>query len=242
MASVTIATLVSRSRQRADMENNNFVQDSELVDYINAGISELHDILVQEYGQDYYVSSKEFNTAADKDTYPINDSTSTENINITDFYKLRGIDAKINGSDWFTISPFNFNERNLYQSWGSWSLLGLTNIRYRMVGGNLVFTPTPDTATAVKIWYIPQAAQFASSTDTSTIWDDINGYAEYVITFAAIRMLQKEESDVTVLLSQKQDLKQRITYAAANRDADNPLSVTDIYASNNKFWYSRSTS
>jgi hypothetical protein len=49
VANVTIATLMSRSRQRADMENNNFVQDSELVTYINAGISELQDILIQEY-------------------------------------------------------------------------------------------------------------------------------------------------------------------------------------------------
>ena len=242
MADVTISTLMSSSRQRADMEDNDFVQDAELVKYINAGIAELHDILIQEYGQDYYVSYKEFNTAADKDTYPINDSTSTENINISDFYKLRGIDAKVNGNDWFTLQPFNFNERNLYQNWGSWSLLGLTNVRYRMVGGNLVFTPTPDTATAVKLWYIPQAAQFSSSTDTTTKWDDINGYSEYVIVFAAIRMLQKEESDVSVLMAQKQELKDRITNAAANRDADNPLSVTDIYSSNNRFWYSRSTS
>jgi hypothetical protein len=242
MANVTIATLMSRSRQRADMENNNFVQDAELVDYINAGIAELHDILIQEYGQDYYVSSKDFNTTADKDTYPINDSTSTENINISDFYKLRGMDAKINGNDFFTLYPFNFNERNLYQNWGSWSLLGLTNIRYRMVGGSIVFTPTPDTATAVKVWYIPQAAQFSSGTDTDTKWDDINGYAEYVIVFAAIRMLQKEESDVQVLLAQQGDLRKRITDAAANRDADNPLTVSDIYTANNRFWFSRSTS
>ena len=186
MANVTIATLMSRSRQRADMEDNDFVQDAELVDYINSGIAELHDILVQEYGQDYYVSYKEFNTAADKDTYPINDSTSTENINISDFYKLRGVDAKINGNEWFTILPFNFNERNLYQSFGSWSLLGLTNVRYRMVGGNVVFTPMPDGVTPVKIWYIPQASQFSSSTDSSTKYDDINGYSDYVVVFAAI--------------------------------------------------------
>jgi hypothetical protein len=242
MANVTIATLMSRSRQRADMEDNDFVQDAELVDYINSGIAELHDILVQEYGQDYYVSYKEFNTAADKDTYPINDSTSTENINISDFYKLRGVDAKINGNDWFTILPFNFNERNLYQSFGSWSLLGLTNVRYRMVGGNVIFTPMPDGVTPVKIWYIPQASQFSSSTDSSTKYDDINGYSEYVVVFAAIRMLQKEESDVSVLMAQKQDLRQRITDAAANRDADNPLTVSDIYQSNNRFFFSRSTS
>ena len=111
-----------------------------------------------------------------------------------------------------------------------------------MVGGSIVFTPTPDTATAVKVWYIPQAAQFSSGTDTDTKWDDINGYAEYVIVFAAIRMLQKEESDVQVLLAQQGDLRKRITEAAANRDADNPLTVSDIYTANNRFWFSRSTS
>ena len=134
------------------------------------------------------------------------------------------------------------HERNLFQNFGSWSLLGLTNVRYRMVGSNIVFTPMPDTAKEVKVWYIPQAVQFSSSTDTDTKYDDINGYAEYVVVFAAIRMMQKEESDVQVLLAQQGDLRKRITDAAANRDADNPLSVTDIYMSNNRFFYSRSTS
>jgi hypothetical protein len=55
-------------------------------------------------------------------------------------------------------------------------------------------------------------------------------------------MLQKEESDVQVLLAQQGDLRKRITDAAANRDADNPLTVSDIYTANNRFWFSRSTS
>ena len=242
MANVTISTLMSRSRDRADMKNNNFVEDAELVTYINAGISELQDILIQEYGEDYYVLSKDFNTVSDVDTYYINDSTQSNDLAITDFYKLRGVDAKINGTDYFTIGSFNFNERNLYQSSGSWSLLGLSNVRYRLVGGTIKFSPKPDGITATKIWYIPQAVQFASSTDTTTLWDDLNGYAEYVVTFSAIRMLQKEESDVSILMAQKAELKQRITESAANRDADNPLTVTDIYLSNNKFWYAGSTS
>jgi len=237
MANVTIATLVTRSRQRADMENNNFVQDSELVDYINAGIAELQDILIQEYGEDYYVLSKDFNTVADVGTYYISDSTQSNDLAITDFYKLRGVDAKINGNDYFTIDSFNFNERNLYQNRSSWSLL--SNVRYRLVGNTILFSPKPQAVTAVRIWYIPQAAVFASSTDTTTKWDNLNGYDEYVITFAAIRMKQKEESDVSVLMAQKTDLRQRITVAAANRDADNPLTVTDIHMSNNRFWYTR---
>ena len=241
MAAITEAKLVARVRQRADMESNDFVSDTEVQTYINAGISELHDILIQTYGQDYYCSSATFNTVAGTDSYPINSSTSGPNI--SNFYKLRGMDAKINGSDYFTLRPFNFNERNVYQNWGTWSLLGLTNIRYRMVGDNIVFTPKPDGVTEVKVWFIPTAQQFDSATPatSTTTFADINGYAEYVVIDAAIKCLQKEESDVTILIQQKMMMKRRIEEAANNRDAGSPLSVTDIYTANDEFWFTRST-
>ena len=241
MAAITEANLVARVRQRADMESSLFVSDLEVQTYINSAISELHDILVQTYGQDYYVSSSTFNTVAGTDSYPINSSTSGPNI--SDFYKLRGIDAKLNGSDYFTLRPFNFNERNLYQNWGTWSLLGLTNIRYRMVGGNIVFSPKPDGATEVRVWYIPTAQQFDSATPatSTTTFADINGYAEFVVIDAAIKCLQKEESDVSTLIGQKAQMKRRIEEAADNRDAGHPLSVSDIYVANDEFMFTRTT-
>lgn len=242
MAAITESKLVARVRQRADMESNDFVSDLEVQTYINAGLAELHDILIQTYGQDYYVSNATFNTVAGTDTYPINSSTSGPNI--SNFYKLRGMDAKVNGADYFTLRPFNFNERNVYQNWGSWSLLGLTNIRYRMVGDNIVFTPQPDNVTEVKVWFIPTAQQFDSATPatSTTTFADINGYAEYVVIDAAIKCLQKEESDVQVLMAQKTAMKRRIEEAANNRDAGSPLQVSDIYGENNYQWFTRSTS
>ena len=78
----------------------------------------------------------------------------------------------------------------------------------------------------------------STSTDT---YDDINGYAEYVVTDAAIKCLQKEESDVSVLLKQKADMKRRIEEAANNRDAGHPISVSDIYVANDEFMYTRTT-
>jgi hypothetical protein len=62
-----------------------------------------------------------------------------------------------------------------------------------------------------------------------------------VIIDAAIKCLQKEESDVQVLMAQKAAMKRRIEVAASNRDAGSPLSVSDVYRGNNSFWYSRST-
>ena len=237
MAAIKEMDLVARVRQRADMEDNYFVSDLEVQTYINAGIAELHDILIQTYGQDYYITSSTFNTVANQDTYSISTEVGT------DFYKLRGVDAQINGADYFTLEPFNFNERNLYQNWGSWNLLNLTNVRYRMVGGTIIFSPTPKAVTSVRVWYIPTAQQFSSTTPatSTTTFDDINGYAEYVVIDAAIKCLQKEESDVQALMIQKQAMRKRIEDAASNRDAGSPLSVSDIYIANNEFWFTRTT-
>ena len=236
---------IERVRQRADMENNYFVSDVEIQTYVNLGIAELHDILIQTYGQDYYIESKEFNTTAGVDTYSLIAGVAASD----GFYKLRGVDCKVNGQDWFTLRPFNFNERNLYQNWGQWSVLGISNIRYRLVGESIVFTPVPDTATAIRLWYIPTAHRFYGDPPLQTTPDnyagqqyrDLNGYSEFVVIDAAIKCLQKEESDVSVLLAQKAAMKRRIEEAASNRDAGHPISVTDIYDANNRFWYTRST-
>ncbi len=236
---------IERVRQRADMEDNYFVSDVEIQTYVNSGIAELHDILIQTYGQDYYVNSRTFTTTAGTDTYSLISGVAAT----SDFYKLRGVDCMINGQEWFTLQPFNFNERNLYQNWGQWSVLGLSNIRYRLVGESIVFTPVPDAATSVRLWYIPTAFTFYGDPPLQVTPDDyagqtyrdLNGYSEYVVIDAAIKCLQKEESDVQVLMLQKQAMKKRIEDAANNRDAGHPESVTDVYRGNNQFWYSRST-
>lgn len=232
--SITLADLRSRARERADMKNSNFVEDTELNYYINSSIAELHDILVQSYGQDYFLESTTFTTVGGQEEYNL--STIFTN---NDFYKVRGIDAKLNGDDFFTLKPFNFNERNRFQHFGVWDYLGITNVRYRLLGSKLKFSPAPDAAITVKIWYIPKHTELVNDTD---ILDDINFYAEYVIVDAAIKMLNKEESDVSVLMAQKADLKRRIEEASNNRDAGEPESIQDIYIENDDYFYGRTRS
>ena len=53
----TLAQLIVRVRQRADMVGSAFVSDSEIVDYINVAMAEIHDLLVTKY-EDYYVKDR----------------------------------------------------------------------------------------------------------------------------------------------------------------------------------------
>lgn len=223
---ITLAELRTQARQRADQEYSDFVTDAELTSYVNNSIAELHDILVQAYGSDYFLSEYDFLTTAGTAAYALP----------ADFYKLQGVDVKLNGSDFFTIKKFNFNERNKYDDFGVWSVLGITAVRYRVMGSNLRFTPIPDAATEVKLWYTPVAQKLVADSDELT---DYNAYSEYVIVDAAIKMMVKEESDPSVLLAQKQALKRRIEEAANNRDAGEPESVTDIYGENSDYFFGR---
>lgn len=225
--SITLGELKTQSRFRANMENSQFITDLELTTYINASVAELQDLLISTYGTQYYTINTLFTTVGQQKDYALD--TVAPNM-----YKLEGVDAKINSSDFFTLRPFNFNERNRNDSFSSWGLLTGPTIRYRLVGSNLSFSPAPDGAYQIKVWYIPFAPKLSSDADSLA---DYNQYAEYVIVDAAIKMMQKEESDVQVLLVQKAALIKRIVEMAQNRDAGQPESISDIYAENNDYYF-----
>lgn len=204
---VTFGEIKQKARRRADMENSTFVKDAELSDYVNDSIKELYDLLVQKFGNDYFVKEFEFQTQPGVKDYDLPE----------DFYKLKGVDL-IRGetSDPFTLSPFMFIERNR---------TGLfDNFRYRIIGNQIRFID-PETSRTIRLWYVPVAPLLSDDADT---FDTINGYEEYVVLDAAIKMLQKEEADVQILLAQKGQMELRIDRAADNRDEGQSQRVTDV--------------
>lgn len=222
----TLLQLKTQARQRADMQSSDYISDDELVSYINNSVAELHDLLVATYGPDYFVENYSFATIANQESYVLP----------SNFYKLKGVDALLSGNHYFSLRPFNFNERNKNQD-TAWGLLSGPSIRYRLLGNTLRFTPAPEGSYQIRMWYIPLPTPLVLDTD---IYNDINSYAEYVVVDAAIKMLQKEESDVQVLMAQKMDLRKRIENMAQNRDAEQPESISDVNAENDEFWYTRS--
>lgn len=216
--SITLAELRSQARDRADMTNSNFVSDSELTAMINSSVAELHDIFIAGGESDYYLLSSTFSTVAGTETYALP----------TGFYKLRGVDV-LSGSEWVSARPFNFNERNT-------SSFAASNVdfRYRMAGSNILLSPVPTNQVTVKLWYTPVATKLVADNDTL---NDLNQFSEYVVVDAAIKMLLKEESDVSVLLATKADLRKRIENMVANRDAGQPEAISDIYAENYDWIY-----
>lgn len=224
---LTLSELRAASRQRADMVNSQFITDAEFNSYINQSYFELYDLLVSKFGDNYYVAPVyTFQTNGTDYQYAL--PTNPE------VYKLLGVDLALSGTtdSFVTIRPFEFIDRNRYAVPNFQSFYGLTNLRYRLNGDKIWFTPTPAAGQRIRLWYIPRMTTLATDND---VVDGISGWTEYIIVDAAIKAMQKEESDVSALMAQKQMLIQRINAMAEGRDAGSPAKVSDnLYAD---FWF-----
>lgn len=214
---MTLGQIRLMSQQRADRVNSNFVTLPEWNTYINQSYFELYDLLVATY-EDYYVQ--------DPLIIPT-DGTSSQYDLPDDFYKLLGVDLGLasQSNAWVTVKKFEFIGRNRYVfPQLTTTYLGVFNLRYRLVGNSIMFIPTPASGQYLRIWYIPRLVQLLQDNDTL---DGISGWTEYVVVDAAIKALEKEESDASMLMAQKQALIKRIEDSAMNRDAGQPDCISD---------------
>ena len=218
---LTLANLITAVRRRADMVGSTFVSDAEVVDYINVAMAEIHDVLVTKF-EDYYVSTQEYVLpGANGSALP------------DQFYKALGVDFDVGGVT-YRLRPYHFQERAMYNSPAIVSSM-ITNTLYHIQGNVIKFIPSPTVSGTATLHYVPEPLQFSTSESgymDKTIHDKAPavayGYEEYVVIDAAIKCLQKEESDVQVLLVQKQQQLERIEQAAGKRDAGESYAITDV--------------
>ena len=213
MATFTESDLRTRARRRADMENSTFVTDAEVQDYLNSSIAELHDFMVKSY-EDYFVSEQTYNA-------PI----ATGGANLPDdFYKALGVDYDSGGIT-STLKAYSFTERNVYNS--PYAVIDrLAEPMYKVEGSKIKLIPTNSQSGTITLYYVPLPTQFSTTvTEIETI---IPGYEEYVVVATAIRMLMKEESDISVLERERQQLSSRIIRALSPRDTSGSFAIRDV--------------
>ena len=212
MATITLADLRTRAKQRANMENSDFISDSEWNSLINYSISDLRDIITSKAGEDYFATS--FSSTM---------TQGQETLNLpSDFYKLLWVEVLIDGVNYLPLKRFEIAEVpatafNLVTPW--------VELRYRLRAGNLWFQPSSSTGgKTIRAWYVQTPTPL--STDGDTL-DGYNGWDEYVIVTAARKALVKEEQDVTELDREILMFNQRLEAMAPNRDQGQPMRIQD---------------
>lgn len=217
-STVTLSTLRTRAKQRADMENSSFVSDTEWLSYINDAYGRLYDLLVKAYDEDYYMSSTDFTTTtASNYTF--------SGMSLTDFYKLRGVSLIPSAGEEIPLKRYTFSDRGRTNNNYSSNRLGRTALRYRLRGDSIDLKPDPESGQTVRLWYIPSITLLSGDSDTV---DGVNGWEEFIVISAAIDALNKEESDPSALMAKLQSYLDRIETMAEDRDVGEPAKVSDV--------------
>ncbi len=241
---MSLGEIDTRARQRADRLNSGFVTKSEMQSYIMQSMYELYDLLITVY-EDYFKGTDcIFYSVSNQQNYPMPNGVLTFKDNSGNTftpkpsYKLLGLDIALSGvsvtngnNGWASVDKYNYLDRNKYFYPNSNSTIyGVFQCQYRWMGANLELIPAPASGQPFRIHYIPRLDAMIQDTDISTT--SISGWLEYVIVDVAIKILQKEESNVDILAAQKGALKQRIEESAANKDLGRPDTISDTRRNN----------
>ncbi len=172
------------------------------------------------------------------------------------FYKLLGADINFNGGfsngtnnqfNFLTLVPFMFGERNrnnVFQGGGlagggvsvlanaysydyRYRLHSLTDPTSGLLTNYLWLTPQAPGGFCIQVWYAPELTPLVNLTDIVTM---VAGWEEIIQLDMAIKAMQKEESDATVLILGRTEAIQRVKEMAAQRDIGAPDYVRDVYA------------
>ena len=86
--------------------------------------------------------------------------------------------------------------------------------------------PTPTSTDEVTLWYVPKYTKLVN--DSDSVDDNIaSNWEDYAVLSAAIKMRQKEETSTASLEREQEKITIRVEEAARNRDAGEPMGITD---------------
>lgn len=234
---MSLAELRLRSQQTADRVASGFVTSEEWNAFLRLSMYELYDLLITTF-DDYNIAAPAYiNTNGSTFQYALPDGTNyaggvlggSSGSPANRFYKLSGIDLGVNTSNnaWVTLHKYDWIDRNAYVYPNSTSTIyGVYNMRYRVMGTNLILIPTPAGNQQLRLWYAPILPALLKDTDITTI--GYSGWLRYPIVRAAKYALDKEEgSDTSKLDAEILFLKKRIEESAASRDQGQPDTISN---------------
>ncbi len=196
---VTLLDVRTLCKQESDNVGQSFLSDPEWDAYIRSSYKELYGLIVQAFGNDYFVQS------------PYTGYTFvTDGLNQffdlpPDFFKMLGVDLQTTqANNWVALRPFAFADRN------------------RMaINGN----PTPTAGQTVRLLYVPRLQVPLADADPI---DGVNGWEEYIVIDACMKAWAKEETDISSFVMRKQAIIDRLNSEIENRDAGSPAAIVDV--------------
>lgn len=203
MAQPTLTELITRVRQKADMENDgNFISDSEITHLLNDSIKMLWSILIDGTNGSLFSKNAPVLVVLHSGTPAVyqlpNDHYKLVDVAITTgSYFLRSIEA--DPQDYSQLVSQAYNGVAFTQH-----ILQYNSLQDRF---ELTLFPEPPSTESIAVRYIPVAPVLSVSTDQLNLPSDWHMWA---VLDAAVQCLIKEESDPSAQMAERERREQRI--------------------------------
>ena len=231
----SMQNLIDLTRQRSNLEQNDFCTDAEIQLYLNQSLGEMDDILATDY-EDYHVSRYQ-------NVIPVNSSSNIIPLP-SNFLKLRGVNYQFqlvaSGQPplWYTVPKFNWMERNqqnlsagISTSWNRY------NISYNLMDQGIEIIPANYCQGTYEVVYTPKFQYLTSPTSILPLYMNSQGWSEYAVVDACIKIFNKQNLDPSGFMAEKEALRQRLISAAKNRDSGGCKSVADVRYTNQDYMW-----
>ena len=220
---VSLDTLRTKAKQRADMENSDFVSDTEWATYIQDSMGELFDLCIEGAGEDWFTNATTAqNTVAGTASYTLTPPSGT-------IYKIVLVQTVFNGVTRpirRAVGVIGF-QTNLLAGQSGWADEQTTFYRTtHKQGGDveITFYPTPDSERPFQVIYVPSPTDIDNG---SNLFQGFSGWDEYIVVDAAMKALEKEESNTQALMMRKAQLRERILHHAQTLNMGEGASIVD---------------
>lgn len=219
----TMGQLMTFTRMRCGIEQDNSIQDSELMMMLNMALGNLDEVLVNEY--------EEYNLTSYIVTLP-QPATGAPNVAPlpSDFHKLRAVDYGWPGS-WITLYPFQMPERNRFNNpVANLSFPYGTQVsrKFRLEGNQLYIMPVSFSSGQYQVWYTPKYTFITDVNQTIPIYMDTQGWLQYAISNAGIQVYTKLLLDPTQFKDQMNYFEEIVRNGCVNRMSTGPKCVVNV--------------
>ena len=217
MARTTLGKIISRAHKLAAIpeltsgRTDALAEPDEMIDEVNSGLAELHDLIVDSY-QDFLTISAEIEMVANEQRVLLP----------SDFYKLRSIFAYESSDQRRRLSEWQMADQGRYRVAEAWDYPD-----YSIISNHIEWLPLPSTTRSVVLYYVRQFVPLEETTDELTP-EVPTGWEDYVVGYAANYLFEKQDLDPSAALSKMERAKKRIVSSAAKRNASEPRRTVDV--------------
>lgn len=220
-----------QARVLADAVDSTNTSDSEANTLLNQEIASLWDMLVDAQPTRYSVTTT-LTTTSGTLSYDFADGAAFSPT-AADFMAILGVDY-IQGTTRKSLDRFDFNDRDTLSRELPFDSYPGSRVRYDVRGQGvdgtdtrLVFDRSPISGPVYEVHYVQAAPELASDVAT---FDGINGWEDFPVYGLAILMMQREESDPSVLMAKRMEIRERILKLASKRDVGRSSQVASVWS------------